>query len=92
MKRRNFIVGAAGAGVLLAGAGAWLRPGDHGAPYDDYFARLNRELREQLGKLAALVDHYFAAWQDAHLMLERRERELAELRRATGPQVVSMRR
>jgi hypothetical protein len=25
-------------------------------------------------------------------MLERRERELAELRRATGPQVVSMRR
>ena len=27
--------------------------------------RENRELREQLGKLAALVDHYFAAWQDA---------------------------
>jgi hypothetical protein len=42
--------------------------------------------------LAALVDHYFAAWQDAHLMLERRERELAELRRAAGPHVVSMRR
>ena len=52
----------------------------------------NRELREQLGKLAALVDHYFAAWQDAQHMLERRERELAELRRATGPQVVSLRR
>lgn len=46
MKRRNFIVGAAGAGVLLAGAGAWLRPADNGAPYTDYFARLNRELRE----------------------------------------------
>lgn len=46
MKRRNFIVGAAGAGVLLAGAGAWLRPSDNGAPYDEYFARLNRELRE----------------------------------------------
>ncbi len=46
MKRRHFIVGAAGAGVLLVGAGAWLRPSDHGAPYDDYFARLNRELRE----------------------------------------------
>ncbi len=54
--------------------------------------RENRELREQLDKLAALVDHYFAAWQDAHLMLERRERELAELRRAAGPHVVSMRR
>ncbi|MFR0687785.1 DSD1 family PLP-dependent enzyme [Enterobacterales bacterium AE_CKDN230030158-1A_HGKHYDSX7] len=45
MKRRNFIVGAAGAGVLLAGAGAWLRPSDNGAPYTDYFARLNRELK-----------------------------------------------
>ncbi|MNZ14782.1 hypothetical protein D3C78_317120 [compost metagenome] len=45
MNRRNFIVGTAGAGVLLAGVGAWLRPTDKGAPYSDYFARLNRELR-----------------------------------------------
>lgn len=45
MKRRHFIVGAAGAGALLVGAGAWLRPTDHGAPYSEYFARLNRELK-----------------------------------------------
>lgn len=45
MNRRNFIVGTAGVGVLLAGVGAWLRPTDKGAPYSDYFARLNRELR-----------------------------------------------
>ncbi|WP_442800032.1 DSD1 family PLP-dependent enzyme [Pseudomonas sp. AA27] len=46
MNRRKFLVGAAGAGVLLAAAGAWLRPGAQGAPHDDYFARLQRELRE----------------------------------------------
>jgi len=45
MNRRKFIIGTAGAGVLLAGAGAWMRPADKGAPYSDYFARLNRELR-----------------------------------------------
>lgn len=45
MNRRNFIVGTAGAGVLLAGVGAWLRPADKGAPYSEYFARLNRELK-----------------------------------------------
>ncbi|WP_430624197.1 DSD1 family PLP-dependent enzyme [Pseudomonas entomophila] len=46
MNRRKFLVGAAGAGVLLAGAGAWLRPSAQGAPHNDYFARLERELRE----------------------------------------------
>lgn len=47
MNRRKFLVGTAGAGVLLAGVGAWLRPADKGAPYSDYFARLNRELKTQ---------------------------------------------
>lgn len=47
MNRRKFLVGTAGAGVLLAGVGAWLRPADKGAPYSDYFARLNRELKAQ---------------------------------------------
>ncbi|MDH4869879.1 DSD1 family PLP-dependent enzyme [Pseudomonas sp. BN515] len=45
MNRRNFIAATAGAGVLLAGVGAWLRPADKGAPYSEYFARLNRELK-----------------------------------------------
>jgi AcrR family transcriptional regulator len=52
--------------------------------------RENRELREHLAKLAALVDHYFAAWQETRLQLERRDRELADLRRAHKPQVVSL--
>lgn len=47
MNRRKFLVGTAGAGVLLAGVGAWLRPADKGAPYSDYFASLNRELKAQ---------------------------------------------
>lgn len=51
----------------------------------------NRELRHQVTQLAALVDHYFAAWQEARLQLERRDREVAELRRDHRPQVVSIR-
>jgi hypothetical protein len=54
--------------------------------------RDNAALREQLTKLAALVDHYFAAWQETRLQLERRDRELAEVRRAHKPQVVSLQR
>ena len=46
VNRRNFLMGAAGVGVLMAGVGAWLRPGDRGAPYSDYFHTLNRELKE----------------------------------------------
>lgn len=42
MKRRKVLLGLAAAGV----AGAWwARPGDEGAPYDDYFRALNDELR-----------------------------------------------
>jgi|SRR5438105_6832752 len=51
----------------------------------------NRELRDQLTQLAALVDHYFAAWQGTRQQLERRDREVAELRRGHRPQVVSIR-
>ncbi len=43
--RRNFLLGTLGVGVLLAGVGAWLRPGDRGGPYSDYFRELNRELK-----------------------------------------------
>jgi len=36
--------------------------------------------RKQLAQLAALVDHYWLAYQEASRMLARRERELADLR------------
>ena len=42
----------------------------------------NASLREQVAKLAALVDHYYAAYRESRTLLERRERELAELRRS----------
>ena len=51
----------------------------------------NDALKQQVAKLAALVDHYFAAWQETRTLLERRERELSELRRAPKPKVVSIR-
>ena len=51
----------------------------------------NDALREQVTKLAALVDHYYAAWQENRTLLERRERELAELRRNIKAQVISIR-
>lgn len=38
-------------------------------------------LQDQLGKLAALVDHYYAAYCETRITLDRRDRELAELRR-----------
>lgn len=38
-------------------------------------------LQDQLSKLAALVDHYYAAYRETRGLLERRERELADLRR-----------
>jgi hypothetical protein len=38
-------------------------------------------LREQITKLAALVDHYYAAYRETSALLTRREREIAALRR-----------
>jgi hypothetical protein len=43
--------------------------------------RENAQLREQLAKLAALVDHYYGAYSEMQVLLARRERELAEVRR-----------
>jgi hypothetical protein len=51
----------------------------------------NEDLRQHVAKLAALVDHYFAAWQETSSLLQRRERELAELRRNVKPKMVSIR-
>lgn len=39
------------------------------------------QLRAQIPKLASLIDHYFAASTELRTLLERRDRELAELRR-----------
>jgi hypothetical protein len=41
----------------------------------------NNELRERISTLAALIDHHYAAYREASALLERRDRELAELRR-----------
>lgn len=48
----------------------------------------NAVLREQIARMAALVDHYFAAWQEMRLLLQRRDRELAESRRDAKVRVV----
>ncbi len=50
----------------------------------------NRSLQRQVNQLAALVDHYFCAWQECNELLQRRERELAELRRAHSVRPVSL--
>ena len=41
----------------------------------------NIALREHISALAALVDHHYAAYREASALLERRDRELADLRR-----------
>lgn len=51
----------------------------------------NEDLREQMNKIAALVDHYYAAWQESRTLLGRRERELAEVRRNIKPQLIPIR-
>ena len=38
-------------------------------------------LRHQVPNLVALVDHYYAAYRESQALLERREQEVAELRR-----------
>lgn len=46
VNRRNFMLGTVGVGAFLLGVGAWLRPGDHGNPYSEYFRALNKELKD----------------------------------------------
>ncbi|MGF6880258.1 hypothetical protein [Paraburkholderia sp. MM5477-R1] len=47
----------------------------------------NARLQDQIAKLAALVDHYYAAWKEARSLLDRREHELSELRRKAGNKI-----
>jgi len=41
----------------------------------------NHDLKQKLGMLATLVDHYYCAYHEAAKLLVRRDRELAEVRR-----------
>jgi hypothetical protein len=41
----------------------------------------NHDLKQKIGKLAALVDHYYGAYHEAAKLLARRDREIAEVRR-----------
>jgi hypothetical protein len=52
----------------------------------------NASLRKQLTKLAALVDHYYLAHREARGLLERRERELADLRRSLKMRPIALAR
>jgi AcrR family transcriptional regulator len=49
-------------------------------------------LQEQLCKLVALVDHYYAAYRETRALLDRRDRQLAELRRNLNSAPVLVRR
>ena len=37
--------------------------------------------KDQISKLTALVDHYYAAYRETRALLDRRDRQVAELRR-----------
>lgn len=52
----------------------------------------NDALKPQLAQLAALVDHYFTAWQEACVLLKRRENELADQRKTSQSKLVSIRK
>lgn len=49
-------------------------------------------LQDQLSKLAALVDHYYAAYRETRALLDRRDRQLAELRRKLNGAPIAIRR
>lgn len=77
--------------VLLALQRAQLRHGGQQGPAKREVMQAraeNEALREQVTKLAALVDHYYAAWKESSMVLARRERELSDLRRNIKPRIV----
>lgn len=81
--------------MLLALQRAQLRHGGHQAPAKREVAQVRAEnaaLREQVTKLAALVDHYYSAWKESSTLLARRERELSDLRRNVKPRVVPIKK
>ncbi len=80
--------------VLLALQRAQLRSGGRQAPAKREVVHVRGEndaLREQVTKLAALVDHYYAAWKEICTLLARRDRELSDLRRNIKSRVTPIR-
>lgn len=63
-------------------SGKWASP-SRGA---DYVA-----FQDQISKLTALVDHYYAAYRETRALLDRRDRQLAELRRKLNSSPVLVR-
>jgi hypothetical protein len=45
----------------------------------------------QVSRLAALADHYFAAWTESSALLERRDRELSDLRKRSKSKPIRLR-
>jgi hypothetical protein len=52
----------------------------------------NQTLRRQQAEIASLADHYFSAWQEATLLLQRREKDLAALRRGLAAKPLVLKR
>ncbi|TRX75044.1 alanine racemase [Pseudomonas mangiferae] len=74
MKRRHLLGVGAAAGLL----GLWgLRPADRGSPYNDYFAALNRLLRQEGGGVAQLVIDLDRLDANADLLRRRLEGRLS---------------
>ncbi len=61
-------------------------------PLVEELRRENAQLREQRAKLAALADHYYCAYREAKSLVERRERELSDVRRQLESKPASVRR
>ena len=70
--------------------GVPLIPRDNGR--NSAHAADHARLQDQLSKLAALVDHYYAAYRETRALLDRRDRQLAELRRKLNSAPVAIRR
>lgn len=66
-------------------------PGEASAASRDLRPEL-KSLQAQLSKLAALVDHYYSAYRETQALLERRDREVAELRRGLRSSPTQLRR
>ena len=57
MKRRTLLTGGAGLAAAAAGGALLWKPGDQGAPHDEYFARLNQVLKnEGPGRPVMIID------------------------------------
>ena len=57
----------------------------------DWLHKENASLRKNIEKLAALVDHFYMAYQETSALCQRRERELAEARRTLDLRPIPLR-